>query len=222
MHLTDYRTGRILSMTAEGEEVRTEFEGKVGERAMRPDHIAFGPDGAMYITDSSPTTYPEGGHDGRVVRIDPETGAADVLASDLPNPNGISLSGDGRELWVGMLDGSRIDRLLLDDSGAEVETGHAAVHVSGGDAQPDSNAIDADGNIYQAMHGRPEIRVYSPDGQHRRTIEVPAGDGEFDSATNLAIRPGTTEAYATVSGASGGSLYRFEASGEGVRASNGG
>ena len=44
----------------------------------------------------------------------------------------------------------------------------------------------------------------------------------MDTATNVAIEPGTTDAYMTVSGQDGGFVYEFEAFGEGIRQSNGG
>ena len=72
------------------------------------------------------------------------------------------------------------------------------------------------------MHGLPEVRVYGPDGTHLTTDSVPDGDDGLLSATNLAIRPGTTDAYVTVSGPAGGFVYRFDALAQGVRQSNGG
>ena len=81
---------------------------------------------------------------------------------------------------------------------------------------------DTAGNVYQGMHGRPEVRVYGPDGTHLTTVSIPAEDDGLQSATNIAIRPGTTDAYATVSGPAGGFVYRFDALAEGVRQSNGG
>lgn len=157
-----------------------------------------------------------------MVRIDATTAEATVLADNQPNPNGISLDPDGGALWVSQLDANRIDRLLLNEDGTAVTSGHTALHVDGGPSQTDSNAIDAAGNIYQAVHGIPRIQVFGPDGTHKATIDIPAEHDGLESATNLAIQPGTTDAYVTVSGPSGGFIYRFDAFAESTRQSNGG
>ncbi|GAA1859830.1 SMP-30/gluconolactonase/LRE family protein [Brevibacterium marinum] len=222
LYLTDYAGGRILSVTADGGDPQTVFEGKVDGRVMHPDDLTFDDAGNLFVTDSSPTTYPDAEPSGRVVRIDAETRDATVLADNQPNPNGISFNLEKDALWISQLDADRIDRLRLNEERTKVSVGHTAVHIDGGGAQTDSNAVDAEGNIYQAMHGRPEIRVHGPDGQQVATIGVPPDHDGLESATNIAIKPGTNDAYATVSGPDGGYIYHFEAIGEGIRQSNGG
>lgn len=222
LYLTDYAGGRVVSITTDGKDPRTFVEGRVKGRAMHLDDLTFDDDGHLFVTDSAPVTYPAGTMSGRVLRFDRDTGRATVLAADLPNPNGISFDLGGDALWVSQLDANRVDRLALDEAGTSVVAGHTAIHVDGGIAQTDSNAVDADGNIYQGMHGVPEVRVYRPDGTHLMTVALPAGDEGLQSATNVAIRPGTTDAYVTVSGAAGGFVYRFDAPAEGIRQSNGG
>ncbi len=222
LYLTDYSGGRIVSTTPDGRDPVEFTTGEIAGQRMHPDDLAFDDDGHLYVSDSSPTTYPEGRQEGRVLRFDRDTGKADVLASGLPNPNGISFSAEGDALWISLLDANRIDELALDEQRTSVEQGHAAIHVNAGTAQTDSNAVDADGNIYQGVHGTPQIRVYSPTGTHLKTITLPAGEDGLESATNLAIRPGTTDAYVTASGKAGGYLYEFNALAEGTRQSNGG
>lgn len=198
------------------------FEGKVDGRQRHPDDLTFDEEGNLFVTDSSPTTYPDAKSSGRVVRIDGENHDATVLADNQPNPNGISFNLEEDALWVSQLDSDRIDRLTLNGDRTAASVGHTAIHVDGGGAQTDSNAVDAEGNIYQALHGRSEIRVHGPDGQLLSTIGLPAGHKGLESATNIAIKPGTNDAYATVSGPSGGYIYRFEALGKGIRQSNDG
>ncbi|GAA2226651.1 SMP-30/gluconolactonase/LRE family protein [Promicromonospora sukumoe] len=222
LYLTDYAGGRIVSITPDGTDPRVVADGQVKGRAMHLDDLTFDDDGHLYVTDSSPVAYPAGTADGRVLRFDRHTGRPTVLAANLPNPNGISFDLDGGALWVSLLDANRIDRLVLDETGTAVTAGHTAIQVDGGLAQTDSNAVDAAGNLYQGMHGIPEIRVYGPDGTHLTTVSVPDGHQGLLSATNVAIRPGTTDAYVTVSGPAGGFVYRFDALAEGVRQSNGG
>lgn len=223
LYLTDYAGGRIVSVTPDGTAPEVVAAGPVDGQPMTPDDLTFDGDGNMYVTDSSFTTYPDAEPSGRVLRFDADTGEGTVLADHQPNPNGISFDRGGDALWVSHLDANRIDRLTLNEDGTAVTTGHSGVYVDGAAAQTDSNAVDSAGNIYQGMHGEPKIRVYTPDGMHQATITVPAKDDDgLESATNVAIRPGTTEAYLTVSGPAGGYLYRFDALAEGIRQSNGG
>ena len=222
LYLTDYAGGRIVSVTARGNDPRTVAEGRIKGRSMRPDDLAFDPAGNMFVTDSAYTTYPDAEPSGRVLRFDQVTGRASVLAANQPNPNGISFDLDGGALWVSQLDANRIDRLVLSPDGKTVTAGHTGMYIDGGTAQTDSNAVDAEGNVYQGMHGEPRVLVHGPDGRHRATITIPTEHEGLESATNIAIRPGTTDAYVTVSGPAGGFVYRFDAVAEGVRQSNGG
>ena len=80
--------------------------------------------------------------------------------------------------------------------------------------------MDAEGNIYQAFHEKAEIVVFAKTGEQIGVIRVP-GEG-LESATNIAIAPGTTDGYLVVSGPAGGFVHTFEAYGEGTRQSNGG
>ena len=223
LYLTDFVGGKIDSITSEGEDPTTFFSGEVDGRQMFPDDLAFDEDGNMYVSDMAGFMDPYWDAQGRVVRIDGETAEATVLADELPAPNGISFDEDFAGLWVSQYAANRIDYLRLNEDRTAVETANPAVHFDGGKSQIDSNAVDAEGNVYQAVHGQPSIYVYNQIGRHLATISVPAVDAEgLDTATNIAIKEGTTDAYMTVSGENGGFVYKFEALGEGIRQSNGG
>ncbi|MDN3249519.1 MULTISPECIES: SMP-30/gluconolactonase/LRE family protein [unclassified Streptomyces] len=220
VYLTDFAHGEIVSMAPDGSDPRTFFSGEVDGAAMNPDDLAFDQDGNLYVSDSRGMS--EGEAKGRVVRIDREGKNATVLADELAAPNGISFDSEYRGLWVSELTQNRVSYLLL-DGGDRVASRHTAIRVDGGVAQTDSIAVDADGNLYQALHGRPAMAVYDRHGERLATVEVPARAAEgLESATNVAITPGGTKAYMTVSGPAGGYLYTFDALAEGVRQSNGG
>ncbi|QHC58807.1 SMP-30/gluconolactonase/LRE family protein [Rathayibacter sp. VKM Ac-2760] len=217
LYVTDFLSGSIRSMTAEGQDVRDVVTGPIDGVPMQPDDIAFGEDGALYVTDAAGAQDPYWEASGRVVRVDPATGAATVLASELPSPNGIAFSPDHGELWVSLNTGNRIDRFTLAEGGTEVATAFPAIHASPGVGQLDSIAVDAAGNLYVGLHSRPEILVYDVEGALQQTVTVPEGEGAgLSSATNVAIEPGTTRAYATISGDDGGFVYRFDALADGV------
>ncbi|MGW3949538.1 SMP-30/gluconolactonase/LRE family protein [Streptomyces sp. NPDC004752] len=220
VYLTDFSHGDIVSLAPDGSDVRTFFSGEVDGARMNPDDLAFDQDGNLYVSDSRGMT--EGEAKGRVVRIDRDGKGATVLADGLSAPNGISFDADYRGLWFSELTQNRISYLLLDGEG-RVASRHTAIRVDGGIAETDSIAVDADGNLYQGLSGRPAMVVYSKYGERLATVEVPARAAEgLEMATNVAITPGGTKAYMTVSGPDGGYVYSFDALAEGTRQSNGG
>ncbi|MGW1785923.1 SMP-30/gluconolactonase/LRE family protein [Streptomyces sp. NPDC002143] len=219
LYLTDYVHGEIVSLAADGSDPQTFFSGEVDGAQMNADDIAFDKEGNLYVSDSRAPSGDEA--QGRVVRIDRDGGKAAVLAEELAATNGISFDIDYRGLWISELTQNRISYLRLDGDG-EVTSRHTAIRVDGGIAQTDSIAVDADGNLYQALHGRPAMVVYDKYGERLATVEVPGRATGLESATNVAITPGGTRAYMTVSGPAGGYLYTFDALAEGVRQSNGG
>ncbi|MFG2924901.1 SMP-30/gluconolactonase/LRE family protein [Streptomyces sp. NPDC048305] len=219
LYLTDYSHGEVVSLAPDGSDLRTFFSGEVDGARMNPDDIAFDRKGNLYISDSR--SQSPGDARGRVVRIDRDGEKATVVADSLASPNGISFDEDYQGLWVSELTQNRISYLRLDEEGA-MTSRHTAIRVDAGIAQTDSIAVDADGNLYQALHGRAAMAVYSRTGEHLATVEVPARAEGLESATNVAITPGGTKAYMTVSGPAGGYLYTFDALAEGIRQSNGG
>ena len=222
LYLTDLVGGKVDSVTLEGQDLRTVFAGPVQGEAVLPDDVTFDEAGNIYVSDTTGHDQPFGQPRGRVIRIDPVDGSVLVLADDLPAPNGISFDEGFTGLYVSQYSANRIDYLALTDQGRQVSAAHPAVHVDTGAAQVGSNAVDADGNIYQGLHGRARVQVFAPTGRLLTTIEAPVPEGGACSATNVALRPGTREGVITVSGPGGGFLYTFDAVGEGIRQSNGG
>lgn len=223
LYVTDFLSGTIRSMTADGQDVQDVFSGPVAGIPMQPDDISFDADGNLYITDATGARSPYWEAKGRLVRIDGATAEPVVLADNLESPNGISFSPDEDSLWVSLNTGNRIDHLTLTEAGTAVSTAHPAIYASAGAAQVDSIAVDEEGNLYVGLHNRPAVLIYDANGQLLKTISIPAKDtAGLSSATNIAIKPDTTEAYVTVSGSDGGFLYSFKALAAGTRQSNGG
>lgn len=219
LYLSDFAHGEIVSLAPDGGDKRTFFAGEVDGAPMNPDDIAFDQAGNLYVSDSRGLS--EGEARGRVVRISRDGAKTTVLAKELAAPNGVSFDEDHRGLWFSELTENRISYLRLDGQGA-VTSRHTAIRVDGGIAQTDSIAVDADGNLYQGLHGRPAMAVYDRHGERLATVELPAGTKGLESATNVAITPGGRKAYVTVSGPAGGYLYAFDALAKGIRQSNGG
>jgi len=221
LYLTDFLGGRVVSVDRDGSDPQVFFEGPVDGIAMSPDDIAFDDDGNMYISDSHGMSAPHWASSGRVVRLDHATAAATVVADRLPAPNGISFDLARTGLWVSMYNANRIDHIGLDADG-RMTSAHVAITLNGGHGRVDSNAVDGNGNIYQAWEGKAQLDVFAPDGDHLVRIVLPDDAPELTLATNMAIEPGGRRAYMTVSGPAGGFIYSFDALGDGIRQSNGG
>ncbi|MFB7593861.1 SMP-30/gluconolactonase/LRE family protein [Streptomyces sp. NPDC056160] len=221
LYLTDFATGSVVSLRPDGSDARVFFSGEVSGSRMTPDDVAFDDEGNLYVSDSHGTEPGDTG--GRIVRVDRGGTKATVLADGLAHPNGVMFDPERRGLWISELTRNTVSYLLLDADRTAVTSRHEAIHVDGGLAQSDSIAVDAAGNLYQALHGRPAMVVYSKYGERLATVEIRAKDASgLRSATNVAITPGGRTAYMTVSGPGGGYVYRFEALAQGIRQSNGG
>ena len=147
-----------------------------------PNDLAFGPDGMLYVTD--PTRTPKM-NDGRMWRIDPITGAAELLESVSWFPNGIAVGPDDR-IYVGdTRDGVVYAGELTADG--QWRAMNPVLHLD--NAHPDGLAFDECGNILACSvdfdGGLGSVQTYSLDG--RKLDEFSIGRGSFP--TNLAFHP---------------------------------
>lgn len=124
----------------------------------------------------------------------------------------------GYELWVAESALNKLLHLRLKEDG--ITPAHPAANVSyyfAGDGAPDSNAVDAEGNVYQCLvHGR--VLVLNKAGIPVAQVLVPGRDeGRNLFTTNAAFKPGTDEAFITVGSTDGGWIYRFSGLAEGLK-----
>lgn len=210
LYLTDFG-GRVERMNPDGSQVETVLEGQVEGQSMVADDIAFDPDGNMYLTDFVGTPWEP---TGRIIRLNADGTAPTVIQSGLARPNGIAFTPDYSRLWVNEGTANRVSNFALSEDGTTVVDSFVGMRVDNG-LHPtragiaralDSIAVDADGNIYQAVHGAGEILVWSQTGKFVATVKL-----KDEDVTNLAIKPGTRDAYVTTAGEDGGYVYRFKA-----------
>jgi gluconolactonase len=89
------------------------------------------------------------------------------LIAKMPRPNGVTLTPDGRTLYVADTSERRI---LAYDLDAKGNATNERVFISNIDGGPDGLRVAANGNIYIACRG---IAVYTPQGQFLKMIEFP-------------------------------------------------
>ncbi|MGH6862239.1 MAG: SMP-30/gluconolactonase/LRE family protein [Phyllobacterium sp.] len=179
--------GSVVTMAADGTDVRTVVSRDDG---FLPDDLVFDKKGGFYFTDfKGGSSLPIGG----VYYIGPGGGKPVLVVPNLRIANGVSLSPDGKTLWVTELAGGQLHRIALSDPTTVAPFGSSIVYsfVGGG---PDSLRVDAEGNVYVAMYGQGRIMVLNPLGFPIGQYLLPGRDqGHNLRSTSMAIRPGTDE-----------------------------
>jgi gluconolactonase len=173
-----------------------------GKRFNSPNDLVFAPDGALWITD------PPFGLDKQA--LDPAKeipfsgvyrfagGKLTAVIKDLPNPNGIGFSPDGKTLYVSNSGPKMfVNRYPVGPHGA---LGYPSILISYPDKPnnevPDGLKLDSAGNIWTTGPGG--IRIITPDGKVLGQIRLPevaanlawAGDGHtlYIAATSSIYR----------------------------------
>lgn len=165
------RPGGVVRALADG-------AGKGGMKS--PNDLAFGPDGYLYVTD--PTRKPER-DDGRIWRVNPSTGEAELLLTLDWYPNGIGFSVEDDCYYVADTRNARIVRFPL--IGATPAKGEPVIQMRHN--HPDGFAFDLEGNIVIACPGTEttagDIQVWTLSGKLLQSI----APGSSRYYTNLAI-----------------------------------
>lgn len=178
--------------------------------------LVFDPKGNMYITDFTGTImHPTGG----VYYVSPDAVMVKPILTHLASPNGISLSPKGDVLWVGESTRNTVTRIGLLEDGITLNPVAAVLPVyhSTGCPGPDSNKVDAAGNLYQCIIGQGRIVVLNMQGIPVANVVIPGRDeGKCLRSSNLAFKPGTDEGYITSSGQGGAWIYNFRGLAEGL------
>lgn len=186
------RQGRLVSCEHGGRRVvRTEYDGTLtvladrfqGKRLNSPNDIVVKSDDSIWFSDpvfgilndyegfKTPPELPT-----HVYRLDPATGQLKAVVEDIPNPNGLCFSPDERLLYI-VDNGSRPNRILVYDVGADGTLAHGRTFVDAGDqGLPDGIRCDTDGNVWAGWGSGPALNgvmVFAPDGAPIGRIALP-------------------------------------------------
>jgi len=179
LYSCEYKSRRVTRTDRKGriEVLADKFEGK---RFNAPNDIVVRRDGHVFFTDPlfTPLDQRELDFYG-VYHITPK-GNIEAIARMKTRPNGITLSPDGKVLYVANTDDRKIIAYDLDRNG---QTSHERVAIADLPGGPDGIRTDAKGNLFVAARG---IRVYAPDGKLLGRISLPInarnlafGDSDF-------------------------------------------
>lgn len=175
--VTDYRHGLMRVEVASGA-VRPLLQRRNSESFKGVNDLVFDAQGCLYFTDQGQT----GLHDptGRVYRLGAD-GRLDLLLSNVPSPNGVVLSADGRFLFVAATRGNCVWRMPLLPDGSVAKAGQ--FFTSYGPSGPDGLALDEQGRLLVANPGLGLVWVLNSRAEPEEVLRGPAGA----SVTNMAF-----------------------------------
>lgn len=175
--ITDYKNGLMLLDVGTGA-VTPYLERRNSERFRGVNDLVFDCDGNLYFTDQGQS----GLHDpnGRLYRLR-ANGQLDLLLDNVPSPNGVALSPDGRVLYLAVTRGNCVWRvpLMADGSVSKV----SQFFTSYGPSGPDGLAVDAEGNLLVCNPGLGYVWLLNPRAEPITIWRSPKGI----STTNIAF-----------------------------------
>jgi gluconolactonase len=206
--IADYRNG-LMALDVERGTVREYLGRRNTERFKGVNDLVFDAGGALYFTDQGQT----GLHDpsGRVYRLD-ANGRLDLLLSNVPSPNGVALSPDGKVLYVAATRGNCVWRVPLMEDGGVAKVGQ--FFTSRGPSGPDGLAVDESGRLLVANPGLGVAWVLDAMAQPVEVLRSVAGT----SLTNLAFG-GADQRTAYFTESSSGTILRARMEFPGLRLS---
>jgi gluconolactonase len=188
--------GRIQRVTFAGD--CEDLASLPGEAPHRPNDICFGPDGKLYFTDPRNWEDLANLKVGRIWRLDPASGVADVVAEVPLFCNGIAFGPEPDTLYVAQSMGMKLIAFGWTPDGLG-EPRERLVLPKG---FPDGFCFAANGDCYACGSMGDVIQVFDADGMVKQTMEFP----EHTEPTNCCIGDGVL--YVTCSGT--GELLAFD------------
>jgi gluconolactonase len=175
--IADYKNGLMQLDIASGN-VRGYLERRNTERFRGLNDLVFDSAGALYFTDQGQT----GLHDptGRLYRLRPN-GDLDLLLANVPSPNGVCLSSDGRFLFLAVTRANCVWRVPLLPDGSVAKVGQ--FFTSYGPSGPDGLATDEQGRLVVANPGLGYVWVLNARAEPEWILRGPVGA----STTNIAF-----------------------------------
>jgi lactonase len=171
-------------------------------RGLLPDDLEFDADGGFYFTDFRGTSTDLA---GGVYYVPPTLDQVTPVLPHMAVANGVTLSPDGKTLWVTEFSLNRLHKVSLKAPAKIAPFGTSVpYHFVGG--TPDSARTDADGNVYVAMYSQGRVLAFNPNGFPIGQILLPARErGHNLLSTSMVFRPGTNDLYIVANDGEGGS-----------------
>lgn len=184
-----HQKGVVLSMNPDGSDIKTELAASAG---YVPDDLVFDKAGNFYFADfRGLSSVGSGG----VYYFDRASKKVTTILPNMAKANGIALSPDGKTLWVTEYARNKLHRVELQDATHIMPVGSTTAYYFTGPA-PDSMRIDADGNLYVAMHRQGRFLVFDPVGLPVGQILIPGRDqGQYMRSTSMVADPQSRDCW---------------------------
>lgn len=129
---------------------------------------------------------------GALCRLDRD-GHTELMLDGLTISNGLGWSPDGATMYLADTIPRVIHAFSFDGERGTISDGRVLVTVTGEGVGPDGMAVDAAGDLWVAIFGGGRVQRYSPDGELRQELHVPAAQ-----TTSCAFAgPGLRRLYVT-------------------------
>ncbi|MBT5719174.1 MAG: SMP-30/gluconolactonase/LRE family protein [Gammaproteobacteria bacterium] len=164
---------RLVKMDANGN-ISVIADGYQGKPFNSPNDAWVHPNGSIYMTDPR-YQYPQGSlaQDGEYVyRISPQRNEVTAIITDIPKPNGVVGTEDGKTLYIASTELRKVFRYTINEDGS------VANRTEFADQGSDGMTLDEHGNVYLTWLGGVSIR--NPSGEQIdfiRTEQMPANVG---------------------------------------------
>jgi gluconolactonase len=205
----EHVTSSVVRMDPDGsgsgrEVLASHYEGR---ELNSPNDVVVKSDGAIYFTDPTYGRMPGFGIEREqdldfqgVYRIAPGGGDPQLLADDFGQPNGLCFSPDESLLYINDTEHCHIRVFDVAPDGTLANGRVLAANIGTGDLDAgdlvDGMKLDERGNVW--VTGPGGVCVFSPEGEHIGTVEVPEPVGNINWGGpdwNWLFIPATTSLY---------------------------
>jgi sugar lactone lactonase YvrE len=153
-----------------GEDGYTRTLAEVARPGTRMNDGACDPQGRFWAGTMADDHHPGG---GALYRLDPH-GRAEFMLGDLTISNGLGWSPDGDTMYLVDSGPRVVHAFAFDDNHGTISNGRVLVNVAEELGAPDGMTVGADGDLWVAIYGAGQVHRYSPDGELRDVVAVPA------------------------------------------------
>ena len=216
----EHVTSSVVRMDPDGtgggrEVLATHYNGR---ELNSPNDVVVKSDGAIYFTDPTYGRMPGFGIEREqdldiqgVYRIPPGGGDTELLVDDFSQPNGLCFSTDESLLYINDTDRAHIRVFDVQGDGTLANSRVLADGIGSGSLEigdlVDGMKLDERGNVW--VTGPGGVCVFSPQGEHIGTVEVPENVGNLNWGGpdwNWLFIPATSSVYRIQTKVSGNRL----------------
>ncbi|MEO6567061.1 MAG: SMP-30/gluconolactonase/LRE family protein, partial [Casimicrobiaceae bacterium] len=169
--IADYRHG-LLRLAAGDATPATLHEGINSERFRGLGDLVRAPNGDLWFTDPGRSSLSD--PTGRLYRLRAGAAAPEVALANVPYPNGVALSPDGRFVYLAATRANAVWRLLADAPDPVYPMAGVHLQLSGG-LGPDGLDVNAQGYLAVAHGQAGRAWLYDPLGDPVARIRTPGG-----------------------------------------------